>query len=104
MAELRIEKPTLVTQVEGAVLGGDVAKGAAGADRPELLVVADQPDGGALVEAPGDDVVEGEGVGHAGLVDDHQSVRPDRVRQRLVVGDRPDQLGEVVGDRALAEL
>ena len=53
-----VGEPHDLVEPEGAVVGGDVAQDAAGADRAELLVVADEPDAGALVEAPGDDVVE----------------------------------------------
>ena len=66
-----------LVEVEGAVFGGDVAQDAAGADRSELLVVADEADAGALVETEGDHVVQRQGVGHAGLIDDDQGVGPD---------------------------
>ena len=60
-------------------MGGlDVAEDAAGADRGELLIVTDQPDAAAAVDDELDGGVEGEGVGHAGLVDDHQGRRSDR--------------------------
>jgi len=46
-------------------------------------------------------VVEGEGVGHAGFVDDHQGVGSDVVGEGFVVVDGPDEFGEVVrGDGA----
>ena len=39
-----VGEPEQLGQVQRAVGGGDVAQDAAGADRGELLVVADQPD------------------------------------------------------------
>ena len=59
-------------QAEGAVGVWDVAKDTAGADRGELLIIADQAD----LRTTGDEElerdVEGEGGGHAGFVDDDQ--------------------------------
>ena len=48
-----VGEPDQLGQVQRAVGGGDVAQDAAGADRGELLVVADQPDRPA---AGGDEV------------------------------------------------
>ena len=50
----------------------DVAEDAAGADRGELLIISDQPDTRTASDGELDGCVEGEGVGHAGFVDDHQ--------------------------------
>ena len=78
---------------------GDVAEHAAGADRGELLVVTDQPDTAAASDDELDGGVEGEGVGHAGLVDHHQGRRPDAsdpVGQVVLVGG-PGEFGEGVG-------
>ena len=75
-----VGEPHQLGQVQRAVGGGDVAQDAAGADRGELLVVPDQPD---LPAAGGDEVdggVQGEGVGHPGLVDHDQGPWPDRLR------------------------
>ena len=64
-------------ELEGAVGVFDVAEDAAGADGGELLVVTDQPDTPTQRGDEVDDSVEGEGVGHPGLVDDHQGPRAD---------------------------
>ena len=58
----------------------DVAKDAAGADRGELLIITDQPDTGTSFDGELHHRVEGEGVGHAGLIDDHQRRRVERGR------------------------
>ena len=58
----------------------DVAEDAAGADRGELLIITDQADTGTATDGELDGGVEGEGVGHAGFVDDHQGRRADRGR------------------------
>ena len=52
--------------------GSDVAQHAAGADRGELLVVTDQPDAATALEDELHRSVQGEGVGHPGLVDHHE--------------------------------
>jgi hypothetical protein len=59
----------------------DVAEDAAGADRGELLIITDQSDTRAAVNSEPDGGVEGEGVGHAGFIDDHQGRRADRGAQ-----------------------
>ena len=58
----------------------DVAKHTAGADRGELLIISDQADARTPSDGELDGGVEGQGVGHAGFVDDHQGRRPDRCR------------------------
>ena len=67
-------------QAEGAVALLDVAEDAAGADRSELLIITDQPDTRTPFESELDGGVEGQGVGHAGFVDDQQGRPPDRGR------------------------
>ena len=67
-------------QMEGAVGLLDVAEDTAGADRGELLIITDQPDTRTATDGELDGGVEGEGVGHAGFVDDHQCRRADRGR------------------------
>ena len=78
-------------ELDGAVGGLDVAEDAAGADRGELLVVADEAHRSAAVEDELDDLVQREGVGHAGLVDDDQARRPD------VLGPRGERSPVVEG-------
>ena len=65
---------------KGAVGVGDVAQHTAGADRGELLIISDQSDTRTAIDGELDGGVEGDGVGHAGFVDDHQCRRPDRCR------------------------
>ena len=67
-------------EVQGAVGVFDVAEDAAGADRGELLIITDQPDTRTASDGELHGGVEGEGVGHAGFIDDHQSRRSDRGR------------------------
>ena len=64
-----ILEPDQLGQLERAVGRLDVAQHAAGADRGELLVVTDQADAAAALEDVRDRGVQGEGVGHARLVD-----------------------------------
>ena len=70
-----VGEPEQLGEPDRAVGGLDVAEHAAGADRGELLVVTDQPDTAAPLDDVADRGVEGEGVGHAGLVDHHQGGR-----------------------------
>ena len=67
-------------QAEGAVGLLDVAEHAAGADRGELLIITDQSDTRTPIDGELDGGVEGQGVGHAGFVDDQQGRRADRCR------------------------
>ena len=67
-------------QAEGAVGMGDVAKDTAGADRGELLIIPNQPDTRTSIDRELHGRVEGEGVGHAGFIDDHQRRWADRGR------------------------
>jgi hypothetical protein len=59
-------------ELEGAVGVFDVAEDAAGSDRGELLIITNQPDTRPTTNSEPDGGVEGQGVGHAGLVDDDQ--------------------------------
>jgi hypothetical protein len=59
-------------EMQRAVGVFDVAEDTAGADRGELLIITDQPDTGTSIDGELDGRVEGDGVGHAGFVDDHQ--------------------------------
>ncbi len=82
-----------------AVFGFDVAKDAAGLDRGELLVVADEADAGAFGQDVADHGVEGEGSGHPGFVDDDQALASEGFEPAgmVVVFEGPDELGEGVG-------
>jgi hypothetical protein len=53
------------------VNGLDVAEHPAGADRRELLIITDQPDAATTPHNEVDGGIQGEGVGHSRLVDDH---------------------------------
>ena len=96
-----VGEPHQLGQVQRAVGVGDVAQDAAGADGGELLVVADEPDLPAPVQDERDGGVEGEGVGHPGLVDDDQGPRPDLVGPlgQVAGGQGVDELGEGVRRR-----
>ena len=50
----------------------DVAEDAAGDDRSELLIITYHSDTRTAIDGELDGGVEGQGVGHAGFVDDHQ--------------------------------
>jgi hypothetical protein len=67
-------------QLYSTVLGFDVAEDATRADRGELLIITDQSDVRTACECELDGGVEGQGVGHAGFVDDHQGRWADRCR------------------------
>jgi hypothetical protein len=67
-------------QVEGALALLDVAQDTAGTDRGELLIIADQSDTRTTTNSELDRGVEGQRVGHARFVDDHQSRRANRGR------------------------
>ncbi|SIB28659.1 Uncharacterised protein [Mycobacteroides abscessus subsp. abscessus] len=51
---------------------GDVAQDTAGTDGGELLIVADEHDGGAAAPRMGDEGIEIQGGGHARFVDQDQ--------------------------------
>ena len=57
-------------ELQGTVTVPDVAEAAAAADRGELLIITDQPDTRPAVDGEPDCGVQGQGVGHAGFVDD----------------------------------
>ena len=80
-------------QAEGAVGVLNVAEDAAGADRGELLIIADQADTGTATDGELDRGVEGQGVGYADFVDDQQCRRTDRRRPvgQVPVPQRPGQ-------------
>ena len=61
-----------LAQAEGAVHFFDVAQHTPGPDRGELLIITNQADTRTASDGEMDGGVEGEGVGHAGFVDDHQ--------------------------------
>ena len=84
----RVGEPDELGQLQRAVGGADVAQHAAGADRGELLVVADQADAAAALEDVLHGDVQGERVGHAGLVDHHERLGAD-------AGDPVGQLAPV---------
>src|SRR5215218_1825838 len=67
-------------EAEGAVALLDVAEDTAGADRGELLIISDKSHTCTATNGELDGSVDGEGVGHAGFVDDHQCGRADRCR------------------------
>ena len=89
-----------LVQAQRALRGFDVAQHPTGTDRGELLVVTDQSHLRATLEREGDDRVQGEGVGHTGLVDDEQGVAVDGLGPGGEVGRRvfqgPHELGEGV--------
>jgi hypothetical protein len=77
----------------------DVAEDTAGADRGELLIITNQPDARATTDGELDSGVEGESVGHARFIDDHQSRRSNRGRpvRRAAMVKGPGEFGECVG-------
>jgi hypothetical protein len=77
----------------------DVAKDAAGADRGELLIISDQSDTRTPADSELDGGVEGQSVGHAGFVNDHQGRRPDRCRPvgQVAILEGPGEFCECVG-------
>ena len=68
----RVGEAVQLTQAQRAVGVADVAQHTAGADRGELLIIPDQPDTRTSIESEFDGGLEGQGVGHAGVVDDQQ--------------------------------
>ena len=85
--------------MQGAVNVLDVAEDAASTDRGELLIITNQPNTRTAIDGEPDCGVQGQGVGHAGLVDDDQRRRSDPghpVRQ-VAVPQGPGELGERVG-------
>ena len=76
----RVGEAMQLRQAEGAVALLDVAEDTAGADRGELLIIADQSDTRTAIDGELDGGVDGEGVGHSGFVDDQQCRWADRCR------------------------
>jgi hypothetical protein len=76
----RVGEAVQLGKIEGAVAVLDLAKDTAGADRGELLIITNQPDTCPTINGEPDGGVEGQSVGHARLVDDHQSRLADRCR------------------------
>lgn len=81
----RVGEANGVIEPHGTVLGGDVTEHSARTDGGELLVVAEQLDHRTHLDGVVDHGGEGEGVGHARLVDDQQRPRANR-RHQLRVG------------------
>ena len=96
----RVVEPENLGEPARPVLGFDVLKDAAGADRGQLAVVPDEADAAATDHDLGDRPVEAEGVGHAGFVDDDQALWADsrhpRGRRLLGMVEAPAELGERV--------
>jgi hypothetical protein len=86
-------------EADGAVGVLDVAEDTAGADRGELLIITEQSHTRTAIDGELDGGVEGEGVGHAHFVDDHQCRRADRGRPvgQVTVLEGPCEFGECVG-------
>ena len=95
----RVGEAVQLAQPHSTVLGFDVAEDPAGADRSELLIITNQPDTATPTDHELDSGVEGQRVGHAGFVNDHQGRRPDPRRpiRQVAVLQRPGELGERVG-------
>jgi hypothetical protein len=86
-------------EMQRAVALLDVTADTAGADRCELLIITNQPDTRTPIDGELHGRVEGEGVGHAGFIDDDQRRRADRGRPvgQVAVPQRPGEFGEGVG-------
>jgi hypothetical protein len=67
-----VGEPVQLGELQGAMRVCDVAKDAAGADRSELLIITNQPDTRTPIDGELHGGVEGQSVGHAGFIDDHQ--------------------------------
>gem|GEM_PF-4138808 len=76
----RVGEPQQLGQAGRSVGGLDVAQYPAGADRSELLVISDEPDAAAATHDELHGSVQGQGVGHASLVDHHETRRADLLR------------------------
>ena len=99
---LTLQEFSQLGKMQGSVNVLDIAEDAAGSDRGELLIITNQPDTRAAAESELDCGVEGQGVGHAGLVDDDQCRRADPqcpIRQLTVV-EGPSEFGQRVGGDA----
>jgi hypothetical protein len=94
-----IGEPVQLSQPDRAVAGLDVAEHPAGTDGGELLIITDKPDTAAAADDELNGGVQGQGVGHPGLVDDHQRGPADAFRpiRQLTVADGPGEFGQRVG-------
>jgi hypothetical protein len=103
-----VGEPVQLSKPDRSVGVGDVAEHPASADRGELLVVTDQPNTAAASDDEIDGGVQGQSVGHPGLVDHHQGRRPNPAGPagQVVAVEGPGEFGEGVGDSAdlVAEL
>ena len=98
----RVGKPVQLGQPDRAVAGLDVTEHPAGTDRGELLIITDQSHTAAAVHDEADRGIQGERVGHPGLVDDHKSGSADALRpiRYVSVVDGPSELRQCLGRRA----
>ena len=76
----RVGEAVELVELQGAVTVLDVTEDAAGSDRGELLIITNQPDTGTAIDGEPDCRIDGQGVGHASLVDDQQGRRANRGR------------------------
>jgi hypothetical protein len=98
----RVSEAVQLAHLHRTVLGFDVAEDAAGADRSKLLIVTDQPHAPTATDHELDSGVEGQRVGHPGLVNDHQGRRADPRSpiRKVAVLQGPGELGQGVGGDA----
>jgi hypothetical protein len=75
-----VSEPVQLTQPDRAMASLDVTKHTTGADRGELLIITDQPDTAATLHNELDGGAQGEGVGHAGFVNNRHRGPGDAVR------------------------
>ena len=68
----RVGEPVQLTQPDRAMASLNVTQYPAGPDRSKLLIITDQPNTATAADDELDGGVQGKGVGHPGLVDDHQ--------------------------------
>jgi hypothetical protein len=103
-----VGEPVQLGEPDRAITGLDVAEHPAGTDRGELLIITDQPDTATAADDELDGGVQGEGVGHAGFIDDHQRGPADALRPvgQVIVVDGPGELSQRFGwcTRVVAEL
>src|SRR5215207_2094568 len=95
----RVSEPVQFGEPDRSMDAFDVAEHPAGTDRSQLLIITDQPNTATTADDELNGSVQGEGVGHPGLVDDHQRGPADTlspIRQVTVV-DGPAELGERFG-------
>jgi hypothetical protein len=93
-----VGEPVQLGEPERSVGVGDIAKDPAGADRAELLIVTDQPHTPAAAHHILHGGVQGNGVGHPGLINHHQRRPPNPCPVgRIVVVDGPGEFGDGIG-------